>query len=75
MQPSVHLNQKDIARLHKAIERLMLVGEALLGTNGHKAEEAPKKRRRRRRTSSDAPTPVVPRKRRSQESADPSSSA
>lgn len=71
MQPSVHLNQKDIARLQNAIGRLMKIGEALLGQNGHKPEDAPVRRRRRRRTSSEAPSQPS---RRSRSSAPPDSS-
>lgn len=72
MQPSVHLNQRDITRLQTAISRLMAIGEAMLSKNGHAAEAKPKRRRRKRRTSSDAPP--APRGRRPRTPTPPASS-
>lgn len=74
MQPSVHLSQKDVARLHKAAERLWLLVQGFtFGVNGAVSEKPKRRYRRRRAVSSE---PAKPRRRRvSQEPADPSSSA
>lgn len=73
MQPSVHLNQRDIVRLQNAIGRLLAIGEALLGKNGHGTEEPKKKRRRRKRTSGE--TPAQPTRRRGRPPGPPSGSS
>ena len=62
MQDAKVLSQRDIARLQNVIGRLVKIGDALMGKNGH-ADEPVKKRRRRRRTSSETPAPTTRRKR------------
>jgi len=53
MQPAAVLSRRDIARLQRAIERLVAIGQAL---NGHVAEIAPPKRRKRRATKAPEAT-------------------
>lgn len=74
MQPSVHLNQRDIVRLQNAIGKLMAIGDALLGKNGHGAVEAPKKKRKRRKRMSGE-TPAQPTRRRGRPPVPPSGSS
>lgn len=60
MQPSIHLNQKDIARLRKAIERLNVIGDQLIHErNGSAAEEKKvvKRRRKKRAAAPDESSP------------------
>lgn len=54
MQPAAVLSRKDIARLQKAIDRLVKIGESL---NGQVAEIAPPKRRVKRTPKPKAAEP------------------
>lgn len=57
MQDAVVLSQRDIARVQTAIAKLVKIGDALLGKNGHSAKAVPAKKRRKRRTPGAPDTP------------------